>query len=993
VSRRTLLILALICLPAGARRAHAETARADAETSRYSRRVWQTRDGLPEETVQAFAQTPDHYLWIGTSGGLVRFDGEQLVVFNRESTPAFHDNSVFCLATARDGSLWIGTDGSGVLHYKDRVFRAYTARDGLANGFVRALFEDHAGVIWAGTDNGLYRLRNDRMERVDGVNGVPALAVHAIREDRRGRLWVGGSTLVLLDGGAAYEYRLPGEASANRIKSILAASDGTVWVGTVSGVQLSRGERDGRPAEFVKRRGVAGTVRVLREDGAGTIWMGTIGGGILRWRDGRMSRMSAPQVLPSNAVLSLFEDSEANLWVGTQTGMLRLSRTALSMVPLAATADSDFSTVSQDPDGRLWIASTFLYRFDGQRAVPFQFPGELAHLHVRNVLKARDGAYWVGTDGHGLFRLRNGAATHYTTARGLINNFIRAVLEARDGSLWIGTDEGLSHWHDGGFTNYEVRDGLSYFSIRALLEDRNGDVWIGTERGVSRIRNGRFVSDAVSERLRNEKVWALHEDVSGGLWIGTRGGGLFRWKQGRLDVLTTARGLASNSIYHILETKDGTFWMSGPNGISSVSRADLDRLAGDPSFAPAVTLYGVSDGMATTQMHGGTQPAGCLSASGEIWFPSNKGPVRILPEEAVMRRGAPPTVIESVVADGHAVNPQETLELPPGAGKLEVHYGAVRLSSQERVRFRYKLEGFDPDWTDAAARRVAYYTNLPPGPYRFRVVAFDMSAPSRTAEASLAINWHPHFYRRAWFLLAVLAGLLAAALAAYRLHLGNIRAKFRAVLDERGRLAREMHDTLIQGCTGVSALLEAASSVRESAPESHQELIEQARLQVHRTIEEARRAVWNLRQSTSRQGLLGAKLTQLARSAAANTEVAVHCEMQPDEPDMAPEVEEDCLLAAREAIHNALRHAHARNLHVRLWFRRQHAHLLVADDGAGFDERAIAQGTLHYGLVGMRERIERRGGRFELSTAPGEGTRIEIDVGVRGRTEKGVAAQ
>ena len=955
----------------------------------FSRRLWQTQDGLPEETVQAFAQTPDHYLWIGTSGGLVRFDGDQLVVFDRENTAELHENSIFALTVAHDGALWIGTDGGGVLRYRDRRFRTFSSRDGLRNQFVRSVVEDRRGAVWVGTDDGLYRIEGDRVRRVDGTPDVPALAVHAIREDRRGRLWVGGSTLLLLDGAKSYEYPLPGEHSANRVKSILETHDGTILVGTVTGVHRSIGPaHDGdRPAGFTKLGGILATVRAMREDAQRTVWLGTIGSGIMLRSGDRASVLTPPGGLPSNTVLALFADDENNVWIGTQTGMLRLSRTALSTLSLAGSADSDFSTISPDADGTLWIASTFLYRIQGHETRRWEFGDPLRGVHVRNVLRSRDGALWVGTDGDGLFRMKSETVTRFSTREGLSNNFVRAILEARDGSIWIGTDEGLNRCREDRVESWGERDGLSYFSIRTLLEDRAGDLWVGTERGLSHMHGEKFVEDELTARLREEKVWALHEDPTGGLWIGTRGGGLFRWKQGRLAEITMHQGLASNSIYHILEDRRGRLWMSGPNGISSVARQELERVADGETLRPAVTLYGISDGMATTQMHGGTQPAGVLTENGEIWFPSNKGPVRIVPDEALTARTPPPAVIERVVADGRAVDAGGPLDLPPGSGKLELRYGSIRLSSQERVRFRYRLEGFDPEWTNAQRRRSAYYTNLPPGKYRFRVVAFDMGEPGKTTEAVLDIYWHPHFYQSAWFFVLVGLALAGAAGAAYRAHLMNLRARFHAVLEERGRLAREMHDTLIQGCTGISALLEAASSVRTAAPESHDELVEQARIQAHRTIEEARRAVWDLRHRASAQNALGAKLAEMAREFGRECDTPLYCDIQPAAAQMDERLEEELLLVAREALNNAVHHAQARNIHVRLWFSAKRVHLLIADDGCGFDPAAASEDRMHYGLVGMRERMEHVGGRFLVESRPGHGTKIEVEAALQARRE------
>jgi ligand-binding sensor domain-containing protein/signal transduction histidine kinase len=947
----------------------------------YTRRVWQTQDGLPENTVQAFAQTPDHYLWIGTSGGLVRFDGARFVAFDRENTPEIHEDSIFCLTVARDGSLWAGTDGGGLVRYQNGVFRAYSAADGLTNGFVRAVYEDRAGTLWAGTDDGLFEFSGGRFIRKDESGTVPALAVHGIHQDREGRLWVGGSRLLMIQGDECKEYLLEGYPSATRVKSILETRDGTLWVGTVSGLQRRRAGHESGPFEKIPE--ISSTVRVLREDTAGTLWVGTIGGGLLRLRDGRFTRVTTSDDPPSSTVLALFEDSEQNFWAGMQTGLLRLSRTAMSTFPLPDAPNADFGTIYPDRDGSLFVASTQLYRINPRRDDSERIASPGPGIRVRNVLRDSSGALWVGTDGHGAFRSKGGIQDHYTRHTGLTNDFIRAFLESRDGSIWIGTDEGVNRWHDGAITSYMMADGLCYFSIRTLMEDSRGDLWIGTDRGVSHWRNGSFLHDQVTERLRTEKVWTIHEDRDGGLWFGTRGGGLIRWRAGKLTSFDSAQGLASNSIYQILEDARGTFWMSGPNGISSVARRDLDWLAEHPDFHPAVTLYGLSDGVEATQMHGGTQPAGCLTPSGELWFPSNRGPVRILPDQT--RPGdLPQVVIEQVLVDGREKPVTGQLVIPPGGGKLQIEYSAIRLRSQERIRFRYMLENFDHDWTEPLNSRVANYTNLPPGEYRFRVQAFEMNMPDKATQASLGIDWRPHIYRTGWFLGLCSAVLLALVLSAYRFRLSQVHQRFEAVLEERNRIAREMHDTVIQGCTSTSALLEAVASLDLDESGPGRALLDSARSQVRETINEARRAVWDLREKGTDPPALSPLLDQMTRQMSQVSHVPVQFEASGRPVALDDTVAHVVLMVAREAVSNAVRHAQPQAVRVGVHFEAGSVRLLVVDDGRGFNfKEAFTADDGHFGLVGMRERVEGVGGHFEVKTAPGDGTALSVEVPVR----------
>jgi ligand-binding sensor domain-containing protein/signal transduction histidine kinase len=951
---------------------------ADRPVVAYTERTWQMQDGLPEQIVQAFAQTKDRYLWIGTTGGLLRFDGARFSLYNRENTPAFSDNNIFCLMVSQDNTLWIGTEGGGLIQYRDGAFRAFSSKDGLTNNFVRSVYQDSAGRIWIGTDNGLFQFRGERVERIDDSATVPLLAVHAIYEDRGGGLWVGGSRLLRLQGDSVVEYRLEGEASQNRVKSLLQTVDGSIWVGTVSGLHR-KAFAQGTASQFEKVSEVDGTVRFLRQTSEGALWIGTIGHGLYIDRDGSFSKMTAPERLPSNTVLNLFEDVERNIWVGTQAGMLRLSNTPVRTVALPNASDSDAETVYEDRGGDVWIAAADLFRYRDGKATPYRFPG-IFGVRIRNVFRDREGAQWVGTEGRGVYRQVGERLSHYTTGEGLVNNFVRAFLESRDGSVWIATDEGVSRWRDGTFTNFQMSDGLCYFSTRSLLEDRNGDLWIGTDRGVSRLHAGRFENDAVTTALQQEKVWAIHQDSDGGLWFGTRAGGLYRWRDGKLTHYTTAQGLASNSIYELVEDPRGTLWISGPNGISAVNRRELDAVAEHSAGRVNLTLYGISEGLETIQMCGGEKPAGLLTTRGEVWFPSSKGPVRLGIDQPKPSDRAP-VVIDQVVADGLQISPAGGVALGPDTKKLELHYGVVLLRSQERVEFRYRLDGFDEDWSEASADRIAYYTNLPAGRYRFRVAAFEMNSQEQIAEASLEIVQRPHFYRTWWFLSCCILALAGAAWTVHEFRLRQLAARFQAVLGERNRLAREMHDTLIQGCVSVSALMEAHSSLGPTEPEAQQDLLNCARTQLRSTINEAREAVWNLRQKSPPAEDLSAMLHRMTEQVRQEFGVNVECHIAGAPFDFEQATTHELLMVVREAIYNAVRHGRSSKVQVEVDFDSGGCDVKIRDDGAGFDPELVSSLPAgHYGLVGMKERIARVGGELTLSSWPGGGAEVAFHI-------------
>ena len=947
--------------------------RADSLTG-YTRRIWLAPNEFPEQAAQAFAQTPDGYLWIGTMEGLLRFDGAHFTLFDNQNTAALHENNIFCLMTARDGSLWIGTEGGGLLHYERGHFHSWTTREGLSNDFVRVLREEADGSILVGTDNGLLRWRGGRFERMDGANGIPQLAVHAIYRDHAGSLWVGGSRLVRINAQGAHEFVFPGEASQNRVKSIVETRDGTLWVGTVSG--LRRLNRDQQ--SFSPLPGITATVRILYPGSDGALWIGTIGQGAFRLSGNKLEQFTAPLEMPSNTILNFFEDAEHNLWIGAQTGLLRLTRSRVAIVALPHANDSDFGTVYADHDGAFWIGSTQLFHMREGQLGTENFPG-LHGVHVRNLFRDRDGVLWAGTDGAGVLRIDGKSVTRLSMRDGLTNNFVRAMAQDRDGTMWVATDEGLNHIvrRNGALhiDPFMMRDGLVYFSTRSLLADRDGSLWIGTDRGLSHFRDGRFVDDVATMTLAQKKIWAIHQDERGTLWFGTRNNGLFRLEANHMAHFTTDDGLASNAIYQILEDHADHLWLSGPSGISLLKRSDLDRAAQSPQRRLALSFFSTAEMAPNTEIYGGTQPSGSISPRGEAWFPTSRGPVHLYPPSPNSQLPPPPLYLESVLRDGRALELDKPLALTPGTGRLELSFAPIRLRSQDGLRFRYQLEGLDQGWSLPTTNHTAEYTNLPAGHYRFRVQVFDTGSPEALSELSVEIVQRPFFYRTWWFLSLCALFVLLVVLAAYRYRVRQIRVRFEAVIEERSRLAREMHDTVIQGCTGVSALLEAASM---SAPEgSASPLTEFARQQLRSTINEAREAIWNLRNSGEEAAELGNKLRAMAEHVAEEFKLPIEFNIEGEAFSLEAPVAHDLLMVSREAVYNAVLHGKPTQVSLKLIYAERSLSLEIIDNGTGFDPAAVAKrGGNHFGLKGMRERIARSGGKLELVTSPGEGTRI-----------------
>lgn len=947
---------------------------ANGEELNYMIRSWQLQNGLPEETVKAFAQTPDGYLWVGTTGGLLRFDGANFHLFNHANTPAFGVDGVYSLLTDRGGHLWIGTSGAGLVEWRDNTFRAYTTQKGQGVAYVRGLAQDRTGRVWVATDGGAFWVEGDHLVRVDRALGIAVPDAHSILEDHTGRIWLGGSHLYAFKDGHAREYPLPSRDNRNQIRSLAETADGTIWVGTVSGLyrQLPGTDR------LTPMPGVFGLIRTLRVVPGGELWAGTVGAGIFRIRGNKVTRLQAPSTLISNTVYSIYSDSDSEIWIGTLTGIMCLSRTPVSLLALPEAAGADFGTVTLDTDGSLWFASNQLMHVRDGVAHPVRFP-ELGNVRVRNMLRSRDGSLWIGTIGGGLYHLRPKGNQHFTTQDGLSSNFVQTLLEARDGSIWIGTNYGVNHLDRSGIHNLATRNGLAANYILSLLESRDGTIWIGTDSGLDRYKDGAIVHDMLTVKLSDARVWSLYQDVEGGIWIGTYGNGLFYYRKGRLSHYTVADGLTSNIIYCILGDRQNHLWLSSPSGVMLLNRAELSAYVPKSGSRFSLRNYAVSEGNSSVQVLGGMQSAGALTALGEAWFLTSQGLWKINPDEA----GQPILFnlhIDSLTVDGQPQPLAQKLRLNADSNRLEIAYQPVQLMPQNNLRFRYKLNGFEKEWTYAnAQQRLATYTNLPPGKFTFLVEAWDTAYPWRVVRASVAIVKLRHFYQTPWFIVLCALSVLLFYFFVYAMRMHQIQGRFDAVLSERTRLAREMHDTLIQGCIAVSTLLKAASSRDVDDPESRLHLIDYASTEIHATIDEARQAVWNLRSEERASVELLAALESMAKRVSYEHGLKISSRAHGKPFPISPPAAHEVLMVARESVFNAILHGHAQEIDIELGYLADSLTMNIKDNGRGFDvSQAFSEG--HFGLLGMRERVDCFNGRLEIESSAHHGTRIGIEI-------------
>src|SRR5581483_1087263 len=761
--------------------------------TQYVHDTWDSSSGLPQNSALSITQSPDGYLWFGTQSGLVRFDGVRFTVFDKRAIPGLRSSEVMAVLSAADGSIWFGLHGGGLGRYKHGRFSLYTSRDGLPSDSILCLYQDETGTLWIGTDGrGLVAFRKNRFRTYTKQQGLADDAVFAITGDHKGNLWVGTHAgLSRMTGEKISAVRLDRTASID-IRAVLADHTGSLWMGTNGGGLIRMGPDGMR--RFTTADGLSANAIVSAfEDHAGTIWLGTSTSGLNRYANGRFTAFTSKDGLLGEGVQSIFEDQEGNLWVGTIIGGLnRFSNGIVQTISKQESLSNDtVLPVIEDDSGNIWEGTADgLNRIRNGKVERFTVKQGLSDSFIFSLAPDRPGSIWIGTR-HGLNHLVDGHITRFGKKQGLPNEWIQCMLRAKDGSLWIGTRSGLTHFDGKQFTTYTVRQGLSNNNVVSLYEDSERTFWIGTGGGgLNRLKAGRFTAFTANSGLPNDVVWSITEDGSGAIWLGTNGAGLVRFHGGRFTSYSSGNGLPDDTIYRVVDDRNGSLWLSSNKGIIRIAKADLDAFAEHRIPAIHPTLLGKQDGMKSAECDGGFQPAGWRARDGRLYFPTIKGVAIIDPARSNMLARLLPVVIETVRAGDREYSADRAITIPPGPGTLEVHFTALNLSDPERTQFRYMLEGFDHDWTLAGTRRVAYYTNIPPGSYRFRVSASRQNQSWTDQEATLGIVLQPHIYQTIPFYLFVAALFVGLCVGGHQWRLRHLRAqeqRLRALVDEQTR--------------------------------------------------------------------------------------------------------------------------------------------------------------------------------------------------------------
>ena len=951
--------------------------------------LWNTftvEDGLSSNVVNAILQTRNGFLWIGTDAGLNRFNGTHFTPIYFRGPKSTPQGIVSTLAEGPDGDLWIGTSAGLVrisrlaLDQFDRSLSVFYHPGAGISDEITCLHFGRDGTLWVGTGAGLYRFGGNRFE-----TAIPRASISRIEESVDGHLLIiSGQGFVELDGTRVLEH--PGLANQLGIAPdsffhVFQDREGAVWFCTSAG--LAR--RINGSIERFQHYGSAGRgVFRVYEDPQRNLWV-LRPTGIFR-----VSRTRLEPLAPNVPIKAATADREGNLWIGTNgEGLMRFKDRPIRMFTKADGLPNNIPmTVLSKSDGSLWVGNNCggLSVLNGDRFKTYNEKDGLSNSCVWALAEGKRGELWVGTWGGGLFRFADGHFAQFGSRQGLAGDAVRAIAIARDGSLWIATEGGLSHMMNGQFRNYTTNDGLSSNRVVSVYQDRRDNIWVGTSRGVNRMTGERFTSVLSSHEIFDPRYISLSEDSSGDLYALSAPKGIDRIDGNQLVEVNHDLDLLS-----MATSRRGELWFTGGSGIFRFSSAALRQNQGVQETPPDYAWFGRTDGMASTQCSIGT-PNIAAAVDGKLWVATVQG-LAMLDLGHLSFHSAKPAIFVEEVTVGRERHPAgRELVVPPGTHHVELRFDSISLAWPEKIRFQYRMDDVDPGWLQADNSLTAVYTTIPVGRHVFRIRACNSDGVWDHAGISFPVTQKPYFSETGWFrLVAVIAFVLTLA-GGYRLRLHQMRAQMSARLDERLterlRIARDLHDTLLQSFHGLLPRFQAVQNLLPGRIAEAQRVLEAAVDDAAQAITEARDAVQDLRSSTIVTNdlakaieVLGEELRTHQRAADGDsTDFSVQVEGTPI--DLNPMLRDEIYRIAGEALRNAFRHARARRIEVEIRYAERQFSVRVRDDGIGIDTSVLSQEGRpgHFGLRGMRERSKSIRGQLEVWSEHGAGTEMELTI-------------
>jgi signal transduction histidine kinase/ligand-binding sensor domain-containing protein len=967
--------------------------------------------GLPQISVTSIAQTPDGYLWLGTFNGLVRFDGVRFEVFNERSTPVLGGSRILQLQSDEQGALWMVTGAGRLVCMAAGQFTAVPSTpDPLLLGAGEFSKHPNSPLLLSDRTNRWWRIENGQLLPLDGEDASRAADEPRFFFENSGVTWLQQQGHLTCGRENSPLQLVANEGStSNRIQlavySATVSQSGGYWLAAETGIyRLRQGKAAIRIAPLPL--GI-GQPMSLKEDGQGNLWAGKWSAGVYRLeQDGSWSKFSAGTGLADNFVHCLFRDREGSLWVGTyQGGLHRLSPRVFRMYTVGEGAgNSVVMSVTQDRRGQMWFGLNGggLHTLAGGKLSPVATPAIFRdYLLAYSVLADRQNALWVGLYGRLVLRWEADSVTPYDLEDASHQAMTpQALLEARNGTVWLGCAHGLVSYEAGALTHYTRRDGLSSDTVVALAEDQRGTLYVGTYGGgLNCLRNGRFTRFTQRDGLPEDHVSSLYVDKEDTLWIGAANGGLSRFKQGRFANFTTRDGLPSSTIGSLIEDDLGNLWLGSNRGIIRVSRQKLNAYADGDRRSLDWEAFGLSDGLTTVGCVGGGQPSSWKAHDGKIWFATIKGAAVVDPNHLPFNPLPPPVVIEEVVMDDrvHALHSANAfLTAPPRTHRVEFRFTGLSLVGPEEVRFRYQLEPFDNGWVDGETRRVAYYTGIPPGSYRFRLSACNKSGVWNETGPSLSLVVLPPWWKTWWFRALLVVGTAGLVFGSFerRLHRLNrerlAQESFSRQLialqeNERRRLAGELHDGMGQDLLVIANQAQLGLS-KEVNPPGTAARLKDIEATARHALQQTRRMAHNLRPGLLEELGFTEAVQASAEKAAQAAGIALKLDLANVDGLLPPEFEVNLFRIVQEALNNVLKHARASEAKITLSHESKGLRLVIEDNGCGFEPSRLETTSPGQPGLGMRqiaERVRMMGARVRLDSRHGHGTQWTVEVPVK----------
>ncbi len=981
------------------------------DISQYAHTAWKVREGSFKGIIQAIAQTPDGYLWLGTEFGLLRFDGEKNVPWQPPTGEQLPSNNIISLLAARDGTLWIGTF-EGLASWKDGKLIHFRE---LVGQHVTALLEDREGTVWAGAwaPGGLCEIHSGGV-RCHGEDGSLGFGVLSLYEDSGGNLWAGAqSGLWRWKPGLPKRYPMPDPIPD--IHTLIEADNRALLISMPNGI---RQFVDGK-AETYALPGIRTEFKPtkLLRDRDGGLWIGTADRGLLHLHQGGLDMLAQSDGLSGDYIESLFEDREGDIWVSTKNGLDRFRDFAVPTISdKQGLSDATVRSVLSAKDGSVWLGTSgglnrwsngqiTIYRSRRDRLLTRPAGRIGAHEVTDSGLPEGGGSLfqddrgriWVFTY-RGVAYFENG---RFTSVRSLPGGFVHSVVGDRTGNLWISNHDGLFHLPAGNLVErlpWAKAGGTPDVALSLSSDPAQGGVWLGFYRGgVAYFKDGQIrASYKASDGLGKGMAAYVQLDRDGALWAATEGG-LSRVKKGSVSTLTSKNGLPCDTVHWAMEDDDHSYWLYLACGLVRIERTQLDAWVFDPMRKIQATVFDSSDGVRNRSLDIDVSPQVAKTADGRLWFLPGDGVSFIDPHRLPFNKLPPPVHVEQVMADGktywqNLTGNASSLQprLPPLVRDLTIDYTALSLVDPKKVRFRFKLEGQDRDWREVVNVRQVQYSNLAPGSYRFRVTASNNSGVWNEQGVSLDFSIAPAYWQTRWFVALCVAAFMGLLWALYQLRLRQLARQFNMTLDarvgERTRIARELHDTLLQSFHGLLLRFQAACELLPGRPAEARQSLEQAIDQAAQAITEGRDAVQGLRASVVESNDLAMAIRtfgeELAAEQASDGSVVLHVVVEGTPRTLHPIQRDEIYRIACETLRNAFKHASAAQIEVELRYDERQLRLRVRDDGKGIDPQFLTEEGRagHYGLHGMRERAKLMGGKLTVWSALDSGAEVELSV-------------